>query len=444
MVVKTTRAKAVGRVVWAFAPDWIECAWPKISLLARRALAVGSIGLLLGAFAGMYARGLGLEYNFVWRSTFITDPDTITRLLKIVFGPPAWILGSAPPNLQTTELLLSTEGMKAGYWIHLYAVLALFLVVLPRTVMATIDGFRLRLKTSDPEIDLDDPYFRELLVRAQRYRLEKVTKEIKTIVEVEAGKLSEGVAVFVARSLYDERIVPRLRAYRQEGGRIADLKADLEQECTAFESPLQRFLDDALGDFETSISSKVQGIIQVDRPTAAASSPTLKDSIRSAAGSSAAAVGGSMATGLAAPVALAVSSGLGVVAGSVSGGFGESLGAALLVGLGASGPVGFLIGALAALVAAGGAYWLGREKLASTVEQVKLPATVIKTVLWSNRLDRMIADGRAKCVTQVKELMASQLAPLPERLSNEIWTTVKPLLGDELREALPRSEAPEH
>ncbi len=433
---KTAAARNAGAVARSFAPDWIECAWPRVALHAARAFSWASLGLVLGAFAGMYARGLGLEYNFVWRSTFVTDPATVTRILSIVFGPPAAIAGLPPPDPDMTARLLSPEGMTAGYWLHLYAILALGLVALPR--LARIGWLRLRLGTTASLLRLDfgDPYFRALLEHANRYRIETVTKEIRAIVADEAANLSRALAAFVAATLYDGRIVPRLRAFREEGGKIADLKADLEGECARFEPDLKERLESAFRDFEAAIAADVRRLLEIDLDSPESSSEALRASIRDAAGQSASGVGGSMGAGLTDPVALTVSSALALVAGSVSGGFGSSLGTALLVGLGASGPVGFLIGALATFVAAGGAYLAGRETIAATVEQVRLPAAVVKTVLWESRWSSMIADGRARCETQVKALVSSQLAPLPDRLSNEIWTAVKPLLGEELKKGV--------
>lgn len=433
---KTAAARNAGAVIWSFAPDWIECAWPRIALHAARVLSWASLGLVLGAFAGMYARGLGLEYNFVWRSTFVTDPATITLILSIVFGPPAAIAGLPPPDAGTTARLLSPEGMTAGYWLHLYGLLALGLVAVPRLLMLGWVRLRLRSASSTLRLDLDDPYFRALLEHANRYRIEKVTKEIRTIVVDEAAKLSRGLAAFVAERLYDDRIVPRLRAFREEGGKIADLKADLERACADFEPVLKDRLETAFLELEAAIAADVRRLLEIDLASPATSSDGLRESIRDAAGRSASGVGGSMGAGLTDPVALTVSSALALVAGSVSGGFGTSLGTALLVGLGASGPVGFLIGALATFVAAGGAYLAGRDKIASTVEQVRLPAAVVKTVLWESRWSSMIADGRVRCEAQVEALVSSQLAPLPDRLSNEIWTAVKPLLGDELKKGV--------
>ena len=62
------------------------------SARARAALLhVGSLGFASGLVAGMYLRGLVLEYRASWESTFL-DPAAVSALLRVALGPAAALL----------------------------------------------------------------------------------------------------------------------------------------------------------------------------------------------------------------------------------------------------------------------------------------------------------------------------------------------------------------
>jgi hypothetical protein len=118
------------------------------------------------------------------------------------------------------------------------------------------------------------------------------------------------------------------------------------------------------------------------------------------------------------------------VVGTVSGGFGEALGVALLVGLVESGPVGWVIGAVGALVATGAAFVLGRDRLRQSVKAVPLPAAALKVVLWRARYERLIAEGRMKCQQAVSESLMTQLDHVGSQIAEHVWNGLRPLVGE--------------
>ena len=104
------------------------------------------------------------------------------------------------------------------------------------------------------------------------------------------------------------------------------------------------------------------------------------------------------------------------------------LGIAIIVSLfHTTGPLAFVIGAIGGLLIGAGAWWFGRERMVETIKEVKIPAGVVKTILWKTRMDRILADGRAKTYESVKAKVFEALQPLSEKVAEEIWIRLEPL-----------------
>lgn len=151
-----------------FASDWAQAGASLNASRIARVLHVAAIAFALGALAGLYVRGLGLEYRAGWESTFL-DAASVRRVLDFVLGPASWITGVALPDVSRLEAMRfpASTGEPAGTWIHLHAVTVALVVVLPRLLLAI--GARLRehrLATRFP-VSLDDAYF-SALARAHR------------------------------------------------------------------------------------------------------------------------------------------------------------------------------------------------------------------------------------------------------------------------------------
>ena len=71
-----------------FAQLWAARSAATASLRAQTLLHVGAATLALGLIAGLYLRGLVLDYRVGWESTFLSV-DTVSRLLQAVLGRPA-------------------------------------------------------------------------------------------------------------------------------------------------------------------------------------------------------------------------------------------------------------------------------------------------------------------------------------------------------------------
>lgn len=431
------RAADLGTVARRFWQHWMHVAGPMLVPLGRRLLHVAAIGLALGAVLGMYARGLVFEYDVVWRSTFLTDPDGFLGLVRLALAPAAWLIGRPLPTSADAAALLTERGAPAAPWIHLYAASALLFIIVPRSALAVAATLRARRIERRLRLDPNDPYVADLLSRARAYRVGEVRSQIEADVQHASTRFAERLADFVCTRLYDAELAPAIRAFRERGGAVHDLEAQLTARCDAFRPSLDAEVARARQGFEADLTARVLARIGVSPSATAITRADVTDRVGAASGGASADLGRSLGHGLADVVAAAVTAALAVVAGTVSGGFGEAIGIAVLAGLLESGPIGWVVGALAAVLAAGAGLWLGgREALADSLKQMSLPSMITRTVLWSGRLEGILRDGRARCRDRVRELVGGELADLSDDIAEEIWDRIKPVLDERQR---PRS-----
>jgi hypothetical protein len=238
-----------------------------------------------------------------------------------------------------------------------------------------------------------------------------------------ADQFAAHVASFVASKLFDEQIVPRLESFRAQGGKIADLKSELTLVAEAFLPRLQSYIADcALPEFQSSLSRRLGEIlksvgtsfVEIDDPQKALRNlpiPGADGSQLKISNEFGRAIGVSIGTSIALAVA------------AIAGGIGEELGIAIVATvLGTTGPVGFLIGLVGGAVAAAGAWWLGKEKVNETVENIFLPAPVLRAALWPSRFQRMLGEARQNCEDSVR-------ASVDERLQSVFPKIISVILG---------------
>jgi len=139
-----------------------------LSLLrAETALHIGAAALALGLVAGLYARGLVLDYRVGWESTFL-DPAAAHALVTTVLGPAAALSGIALPDAATFAALRIAPGppeagAPAAPWIHLISLTLALVVVVPRGVLALAFGFAAAWRSRRFVLPLHEPYFQRLL-----------------------------------------------------------------------------------------------------------------------------------------------------------------------------------------------------------------------------------------------------------------------------------------
>jgi len=96
--------------------------------------------LTTGIVIGFYLRGLVADYDFVWSSTFIDNPETARGVLDVLFLPAV----TAGRLLFGWQGLPPLSGDNGAAWIHLYAVTLFLYVLVPRAALATTAALRAR------------------------------------------------------------------------------------------------------------------------------------------------------------------------------------------------------------------------------------------------------------------------------------------------------------
>ena len=124
-----------------FAAEWLDAARPLLLARATRVFHLCAAAAGAGLIAGLYLRGIALDYQAGWGSTFL-EPPQVRTLLAAMYGPASLATGIAVPDathLQAIRWLNGAGGgggERAALWIHLLAATAALYIVLPRLLLA--------------------------------------------------------------------------------------------------------------------------------------------------------------------------------------------------------------------------------------------------------------------------------------------------------------------
>jgi hypothetical protein len=413
-----------------FCSRWFYTTRNLTTLRLERLFHLGALGLIIGAIAGMYVRGLFFDYNVVWRSTFIRSEHAIATLLNVVLGPAAALLGIDTSTEFDVGRLMSESGVPAATSIHLYAFTALLVIILPRSLFCAIDSLRIRALRSRVTLDFGDDYFQSRLHLWHESRRRGIIAEIRAAYLVEAQKLAGNVSDYVCAELYDRSIASQIEGFRENGGRLIDLERSIEAAAEGFTAQLGEYVRKAQSDFEKGFAASVTVIVGKELGPSISSGRTIDgEAVGDSAGTSASLVD-SIGQGVADAISVAVSAAVAVALGTLSGGFGKALGVAVLVGVVHSGPLAFLIGAIAGLVAMGAGFWLGREALTAAVKEYHVPSRLARSILWKSRMRRIIEQGRAKTRDSVKTQIEEAVQPLADDVASGVWRRIELSIND--------------
>ena len=163
-----------------FCKKWYEVARSLVDARLLRLLNSGSIALTSGAIVGIYLRGLFVEYNVVWTSTFIRNEASISTLIKIILGPAinfySFLIGHNIIKDLNIEGLVSPNGVPASPWIHLFVITALTFIIFPRVALAARDTINIgKLKSN---ICLPDDLIEEDLEDKRVFKINNAVKEL--------------------------------------------------------------------------------------------------------------------------------------------------------------------------------------------------------------------------------------------------------------------------
>lgn len=157
-------AGVVGVSLQSYLRDWFRVGAPLHLARGRTWLHLAAAGVMVGAIAGMYLRGLVLHYEASWQSTFLTA-EAVHALVGFCFTPAAWVLEAPLPSVEDIRALRAPEGSgEAALWIHYYGVTGGLFVVAPRLLLALVAWRHARRLRRDLAFDLEsDAYFLKLL-----------------------------------------------------------------------------------------------------------------------------------------------------------------------------------------------------------------------------------------------------------------------------------------
>lgn len=140
--------------------------WPHVrpawTQRLRQLLHLGAVCMAMGIILGMYIRGLALDYQATWESTFLSA-NQVQGLLHTLLSPAAWLLRYPFPNVSEIMSLQAPQHGPAAPWIHMWAVTALAIIVIPRSIMVWMSQGKLSQARETFAVPLDHPYFVHLL-----------------------------------------------------------------------------------------------------------------------------------------------------------------------------------------------------------------------------------------------------------------------------------------
>ena len=165
-----------------FANLWLRCSAPLSAARAATLLHAAAAALALGLIAGLYLRGLVLDYRAAWQSTFLSAANA-HAFLAVVLAPAVALSGIPLPDAAGFEALRNAQGSalasaqasaygsaygseatgaSAAPFIHLLALTLLGFVVLPRSGLALAGAGRARWLARHVELPPGDAYFQRL------------------------------------------------------------------------------------------------------------------------------------------------------------------------------------------------------------------------------------------------------------------------------------------
>ena len=162
------RASAGGSAgaIRRFAELWLARTRRLSLLRGETALHLGAAALALGLIAGLYSRGLVLDYRVGWESTFF-DAGAAHAIVTTALGPASALSGIVLPDAASFAALRmapdsANTGAPAAPWLHLIALTLALVVVVPRLVLALGCGLVAAWRARRFALPIDEPYFQRL------------------------------------------------------------------------------------------------------------------------------------------------------------------------------------------------------------------------------------------------------------------------------------------
>jgi hypothetical protein len=160
-------ASGSAKALQAFAGRWLRVSAALSAARASTVLHAAAAALGAGLIAGLYLRGLVLDYRAAWESTFLSA-ESAHAVLSVVLAPALAVSNVVLPDVAAFEAMRAVHGeaaagASAAQWIHLLALTVLIVVVLPRGLLALAGAARAHWLERHMALPLTGPYFEQLL-----------------------------------------------------------------------------------------------------------------------------------------------------------------------------------------------------------------------------------------------------------------------------------------
>lgn len=148
--------------VSAGAAAWAVQAMPLTSARVAALFHAAAAALALGMVAGLYLRGLVLDYRVGWQSTFL-EAATVQALLDSLLAPASALSGVAVPAVESLRISAgAVPGGAAAPWLHLFAVTLILFAALPRALLAALSLRQAARLSRDLPLPWQEAYFQQL------------------------------------------------------------------------------------------------------------------------------------------------------------------------------------------------------------------------------------------------------------------------------------------
>ena len=408
-------ALMVKKIITPLWEEYLGIAGRSVVYKVKTLVNVSAIGIVLGALAGIYLRGLFFKYNVVWQSTFVSDPETVRLFLNILFGPASLLLHGRLITVDDLKELLVPGGMTAAPWIHLMAVTTVIYILIPRTALAIYYYFKEKVVLKP--IDFSSDYYQKHILKNRESIVKAVKTGVREIISKKIERLSLRIADFVVQDFYDGNVEPILIAFREKGGKIKDFEEKLAKAQEKFEPILIEYLTEVEEEFRESVMAEINLFLgrNFDISIGTDSSYQLKSSNldKDLSGKMAGEIGDTLSGTFVTTMAITV--------GSLTGGLGKSLGTAILVSLlGVSGPLGLLMGAVAAAATLGGVYKYKRDTVTNMIKEIPLPSMVVSMTLTDKKMKKTRKETLDHTRKEIRNMLEPRIDEVTENILKEL------------------------
>ena len=228
--------------------------------------------------------------------------------------------------------------------------------------------------------------------------------------------------------LYDGKISPLIYDYRENGGSLADLKEQIKTVTLGFMPKIEENIRAKLSDLNNGLPEILHQMVSrwfIENNISYYGDRISADDIAGRYSTSSQATASMEISNLQEDIMdLTSVIVIGVTAafiGTITGG-----GQTAII---ASGPIGWIIGAIGTAVAGWIAWEAGRDKINEMVENANLPSSVVKMILWESKIQSILSEGREKLKKQLRKEVGEAIEKPLSEMKSHILNNIEREIG---------------